>query len=306
MLHFAKDVRTSRLNQRSGEEELSPDFFERLFHQVELAHRDAPGKQQHIRAQAGMDEEEQFAWLVGRDRKSHGLAARALHLRSQRIGVAVANLKGPRSPRDVDQLVSRGEDGHARWLVHFDARLAARCSHRDLRRRHASSHRQHFLPSTRFGSRRDHVFTGRDGALNLHLACRRQRRVLDHHHGVCACRHGGASHDLDRLPGLDLPLKRRSRLHLPDQQQFCGDGFEVGGLHRETVASGSRKGRKVAICKHWFSEDAAQRIGQRGGLDPCRTDVPAVFQYAGAGLLEAQYGCGLCLDRHVLGSTINR
>src|SRR5215470_3249294 len=90
-LHFAEDNWSSGLNQCSCEEELSPDFVESLFHQIKLAHRHASGKQQHVGAQAGVNQEEQFAWLVGRDGKTHRLATRALNLRCQRVTVAVAN-----------------------------------------------------------------------------------------------------------------------------------------------------------------------------------------------------------------------
>src|SRR5215469_12905171 len=117
---FAKYNRLSRLNFCSGKEEPCAEIREHLFHQIELAHGNATGKQQQMGGKALVDQSSQSWFFVRSNRQLDGIAARQHHLSGERVAVAVSYLMRSGDRSQIHQFVSGRQDGYARLFINAE------------------------------------------------------------------------------------------------------------------------------------------------------------------------------------------
>ena len=83
-------------------------------------------------------------------------------------------------------------------------------------------------------------------------------RVLLHHDGIRAARHGAPVSMLHALASPNRPVECHARAAFADQAQLRARLRRIGGAHRKTVANRAIEGRIIAVGGNIFGEDAAQ------------------------------------------------
>ena len=85
-------------------------------------------------------------------------------------------------------------------------------------------------------------------------------RVLLHHHGIRAARHGRAGQYPHAFAFANCAGERHARAAFADQPQLRAGLRQVRGPYGKTVADRAVKGRIIAVRDDVFGENAAERL----------------------------------------------
>ncbi len=187
LLSASEDDGLAGLNEHAIEEELGAEFGKNGLHHIVLAGGDAARKQQQVAAQAEFDHFGGVIEGVARNGQKLGRAAGANHLRGQRVGIGVADLKILGRFVEGNDLIARGEDGHGGLRENGDAAEAERGQHGDAGVIEPRAGAEDQFPFRRFARFRIDELAGLHAAGN-HDALAAARDVFHHDDGVGAHR----------------------------------------------------------------------------------------------------------------------
>ncbi len=237
------------LDQGAGEKEHGAELFQHRLHQVVLARRDSTGEQHQVSAAGLGDACAQIAHRIASDGHLPGHAAFALHQRGQRIAVGVADLPGLRLLIQLDQLITRRDDGGFGPFQDVHLPTTAACGDGNFCRMQHSSGREQRIAGACLRAAPHDVFSGAEETLRINdQRLRRAAHMLQHHHGIGAFRQRRSGHDLNRL-------SRRERPAAPEFPGTKGANYpqlpaafaQIGGAHSEAIPRGSVEGRLVPL-----------------------------------------------------------
>jgi hypothetical protein len=261
----ARGEGTPRLHRHLPEVDAAR-LLEHRLDEIVVAHRDAPGGQDHVGVLGGAEEADvELVELVRHDAVVHRLRARRLHQAAQGEAIGVEDLPGFADGPRLGDLVARREDGHARPLPHEELGETERGGHPDLLRAEHAPRRQHD------GAGPDILATEPD------IRSRRHRPhdhpvappldVLLEIHGIRPGRHGCARHDAKRLIPPGGPREDRSRGELARHDELaCACGGNVRARHRVAIDGRIGGGRHIRLGANVFGEDTAEGGGERQEL----------------------------------------
>ena len=223
---------------------------------------DFTGEQQEVAGQAAANHLPRVLHGIARYGQYRWDAARARHLCGQRVCIGIPYLELLRRLIDLDDFVA-GRDNRDRWfLEHAHGGPPERSEHCNIGIIQPFAPMQDGFMRRRFATARIDGLMQLGGAVDAH-AIVLAMRVLHHHNGVRARRHGRAGHDFDRLSGSDFARVLLACPHLADHFQFPG---KIDGPHRKSIARRARHARAVAVCGHIFGQHAAGGLGERNCL----------------------------------------
>ena len=85
-------------------------------------------------------------------------------------------------------------------------------------------------------------------------------RVLDHHYGVGAGRHGRSGHDFDRLSRAQFAGESFAGAHFADDLQLAR---KIDGADGIAVAHGAGEGGRIAVCRDIHGKYASGSFRER-------------------------------------------
>ena len=296
---FTENDRSSRLDQRSGEEELRSQTGKRLFNQIKLAHGNAAGKQQQVRrVQADMYKRGELALFIRSNRELHRLTSSLQNLCGKGVAVRVADLMRSWNIRDIDEFITGGKDCNPRSAIHRQFGTPNSGGQRDLGRTDVRARSKKHVASMRFSPGRNQVFAWLGAALNFHLTDGKQC-VLDHYNGIGPGRDRGAGHDLNCFSWAYGSLESSSSLDLSKHAQFCRQRLKIGSAHCVPITSGTGEGRKIAVSRDGLRKHTPQGARKRHVLSIAHAEIAAVAAHGFVGLLKREHtGRGLRRSHH--------
>src|SRR5262245_60065915 len=98
------------------EKHLDTKFPKNVFNEIVLSHRYSARHQKEIVLQSLSDLAAEIIQIVTSDTYNDRLTARALHLITKRVRVAVSNLTGLRFLGNLDQFIASGDDCNSRFF----------------------------------------------------------------------------------------------------------------------------------------------------------------------------------------------
>ena len=268
--------------------QLGAQLFQRGAHEVQVAHRDARRRHEHVRVLDGPQPALDVVEIVGGDAEIDRLAADLDGLGHQRVGVGVRDLSRTGLLTEVGQLVPGREDGHPRPATHAHLRPAQGGQESHLGRTDHLARREHAVARTDVLAARPDERARLDRARD-HDARGVGLDVLLGDDGIGAVRHGRPGEDADRRPRSDGAVGHGTRGHATHHgEPHRAAGWRVFGADSVAVHRGVRPRRDLARGHHRLGQHAIESrqkahplLGQHG--HPSEDLLPS--------LLDRQHPC---------------
>jgi len=230
---------------------IAEDFFD----EVVLSRGNAAGEDEHVLLEALRDFVVEILLGVLCIREDDGFAAVERDLRSERVGVAVADLEVAGFGFGGNNFVAGGEDSDAGSAKNLELDFADLRCRGDFGKADSRGAGDQHLAFSRFPAAGDDVLTRLD-RLGEDDCVAFGRGVFDHHDGVCTFRDGGAGHDLYAGSRCDGNFGSVAGFEFTDAAEFCA-GRDFSGANGETVSDRAVERRVKAIGADFLVERAA-------------------------------------------------
>ena len=177
---------------------------------VVLSHRHAAGQHDDVGSQRFFDSRLQLSQVVRHVAQDQWFATHERDLGGERNTVAVADLKFLGWLVHTDDFVAGGKNRDTRLFGHHHARTPYLRRHGQLAVAQALAALDHALAHARFLAFQNKMRTRMWDLFDNYVVAF-DPRVLDHHDGIGAARHGRAGHDVHAGARFDCAVKRHAR-----------------------------------------------------------------------------------------------